>query len=111
MLELRDQQRLFRHRKFEYLEGHASVEVPVPCGVDHPDATAPNFRFELVAGAAQIRQPGHLAQVIDHRVAQLHRRRTSWRNSLSVEVTSRSLWATKVRSIRRAHAKWLVTEV
>ena len=105
VLQARDQARFAGPRGIHHLDGHTPVELRVAGGVDHAQTAAADLFLQHVAGAGEVRKVHHFAQMLQHGVAQFHRRRISSRSSRSPDVTPRSRSVTRARSLRRAHAR------
>src|SRR5690349_6482909 len=111
MFEARDELRFTRQSDVEDLERDAAIELEVARRVNHAHAATTDFGFELVAGSREVGKRRYVAQMVEDGIAQFHRRRISSRNSRSPAVTPRSRSVTNPRSVRRAQARWLVTDV
>lgn len=111
MLELCDEPRFAGKSGVNHFESDAAIEFEVARSIHDTHATASDLGVELVSSSGEIGKRSYAPQMVDNRVAQIHMRRISCRNSRSPLVTPRSRSVTSARSVRRAQAKWFVTEV
>ena len=111
MFQPGDQSRFTGKSGVEHLERYPTVQLAVVRRINHAHPAPANLVFENVARSREIGNRRYMPQVIENRVAQVHMRRFSSRSSRSPDVTARIRSLTNARSVRRAHARSLVTVV